>query len=83
LGLFEYLGAMASPYVAQGDQVLLFPRHGGVREWAAFVARLRALRLDATVDPQGNWKSGVVGLLSGAPGAGRRRFLLTRPPGAG
>jgi len=49
------------------DDVLIFPRRARVPAWAAFLARLWALRLDATVDPQGNWKSGVVGLLSGAP----------------
>jgi len=48
------------------DDVLLFPRRAGVRGWGTFVRELRARRLDATVDPQGNWKSGFVGLLSGA-----------------
>jgi heptosyltransferase I len=49
------------------DGVLLFPRREGVRGRVRFLRELRALRLDATVDPQGNWKSGLVGLLSGAP----------------
>ncbi len=49
------------------DAVLLFPRREGARGIARFLGELRALRLDATVDPQGNWKSGLVGLLSGAP----------------
>jgi heptosyltransferase-1 len=48
------------------DEVLIFPRRGGLREWAHFVSSLRARRFDATVDPQGNLKSGVVGVLSGA-----------------
>ncbi len=48
------------------DGVLLFPRREGVRGWVRFVRGLRGRRLDATVDPQGNWKSGLVGLLSGA-----------------
>ncbi|HEX5136165.1 MAG TPA: glycosyltransferase family 9 protein [Planctomycetota bacterium] len=48
------------------DDVLLFPRREGGRGWGRFLKYLRALRLDATVDPQGNWKSGLVGLLSGA-----------------
>jgi hypothetical protein len=48
------------------DDVLVYPRRGGPRTWAAFLRALRARRFDATVDPQGNWKSGVVGLLSGA-----------------
>jgi ADP-heptose:LPS heptosyltransferase len=49
------------------DGVLIFPRREGVRGWVRFLGELRRLRLDATVDPQGNWKSGLVGLLSGAP----------------
>lgn len=49
------------------DDVLLFPRGAGARGWGTFLRELRARRLDATVDPQGNWKSGLVGLLSGAP----------------
>lgn len=48
------------------DDVLLFPRREGLAGWASFVRGLRGRRLDATVDPQGNWKSGLVGLLSGA-----------------
>ncbi len=48
------------------DDVLLFPRGAGARGWGTFLRELRARRLEATVDPQGNWKSGVVGLLSGA-----------------
>jgi len=49
------------------DDVLLFPRRGGAGAWLDFARELRARRFDATVDPQGNWKSGLVGLLSGAP----------------
>jgi len=49
------------------DEVLLFPRRGGVRGLFRFVRALRRRRFDATVDPQGNWKSGIVGRLSGAP----------------
>ncbi|MHC4549618.1 MAG: glycosyltransferase family 9 protein [Planctomycetota bacterium] len=49
------------------DAVLIFPRRGGPRVWWDFLKRLRGCRLDATVDPQGNLKSGLVGLLSGAP----------------
>lgn len=49
------------------DDVLHFPRRAGVRGWVRFVRDLRRRRLEATVDPQGNWKSGLVGLLSGAP----------------
>jgi ADP-heptose:LPS heptosyltransferase len=49
------------------DDVLVYPRRGGPRLWLAFLRRLRACRFDATVDPQGNLKSGMVGLLSGAP----------------
>ena len=48
------------------DEVLVYPRRGGPRVWLDFLRRLRACRFDATVDPQGNLKSGVVGLLSGA-----------------
>jgi len=48
------------------DDVLLYPRRGGLRVWLRFRRALRALRLDATVDPQGNLKSGIVGFLSGA-----------------
>ena len=48
------------------DDVLIFPRREGARGIARFWRELRARRLDATVDPQGNWKSGFVGLLSGA-----------------
>lgn len=48
------------------DDVLVFPRRGGLRAWRRFVRALRARRLQATVDPQGNFKSGLVGLLSGA-----------------
>lgn len=49
------------------DEVLLFPRGAPLRRLWEFVRRLRALRLDATVDPQGNAKSGLLALLSGAP----------------
>ncbi|MGQ0613085.1 MAG: glycosyltransferase family 9 protein [Planctomycetaceae bacterium] len=49
------------------DEVLVFPRHGGPRAWWRFAKELRARRFDAVVDPQGNAKSGVIGLLSGAP----------------
>jgi ADP-heptose:LPS heptosyltransferase len=49
------------------DEVLLFPRGEGVRGWGTFLRELRVRRFEATVDPQGNWKSGVVGFLSGAP----------------
>ncbi|MGH7162931.1 MAG: glycosyltransferase family 9 protein, partial [Planctomycetota bacterium] len=49
------------------DDVLVFPRRGGPRAWLDFVRRLRARRFDATVDPQGNAKSGALALLSGAP----------------
>jgi ADP-heptose:LPS heptosyltransferase len=49
------------------DGILLFPRRAAFAHWWEFVRRLRDLRLEATVDPQGNLKSGVVGLLSGAP----------------
>lgn len=48
------------------DEAVIFPRRGGLRGWWRFVSGLRARRLDATVDPQGNLKSGLVGLLSGA-----------------
>lgn len=48
------------------DDVLVYPRRGGPGVWLDFWKRLRACRFDATVDPQGNLKSGVVGLLSGA-----------------
>lgn len=48
------------------DDVLVFPRRGGPGVWALFLSDLRARRFDATVDPQGNVKSGFVGLLSGA-----------------
>ncbi len=48
------------------DDLLLFPRHGGLRVWWGFVSALRERRLQATVDPQGNLKSGLVSLLSGA-----------------
>jgi ADP-heptose:LPS heptosyltransferase len=62
--------AKAAPLLeghAAVDDVLLFPRGAGVRGWGRFLRELRARRFDATVDPQGNWKSGLVGLLSGAP----------------
>ncbi len=62
--------AKAAPLLqghAAVDDVLLFPRGAGARGWGTFLLELRARRLDATVDPQGNWKSGLVGLLSGAP----------------
>jgi ADP-heptose:LPS heptosyltransferase len=49
------------------DEVLVFPRRGSVGEWASFLLRLHDCRFDATVDPQGNVKSGMVGLLSLAP----------------
>ncbi len=49
------------------DDVLLFPRRAGASGFATFLRELRARRLDVTVDPQGNWKSGLVGVLSGAP----------------
>ena len=49
------------------DDVLLFPRGEGARGWGTFLRELRARHLEATVDPQGNWKSGIVGFLSGAP----------------
>jgi len=49
------------------DEVLVFPRRGGPRAWWRFLKELRARRLDAVVDPQGNAKSGAIGLLSGAP----------------
>ena len=48
------------------DDVLLFPRKGGLAGWWRFLGELRKRRLDATVDPQGNMKSALVGLLSGA-----------------
>jgi ADP-heptose:LPS heptosyltransferase len=48
------------------DDVLLFPRRGGAWAWARFLGRLWDRRFDLTVDPQGNWKSGLVGILSGA-----------------
>jgi len=49
------------------DEVLVFPRRGGLRAWWRFLRELRARRFDAVVDPQGNAKSGAVALLSGAP----------------
>ena len=49
------------------DRVLIYPRRGGARVWTGFLRELRAARFDATVDPQGNLKSGAVGLASGAP----------------
>jgi ADP-heptose:LPS heptosyltransferase len=48
------------------DDVLLFPRRAGLADWWSFLRRLRDRRLEATVDPQGNLKSGLVGVLSGA-----------------
>jgi ADP-heptose:LPS heptosyltransferase len=48
------------------DDILVYPRRGGPGVWARFLADLRGRRFDATVDPQGNVKSGVIGLLSGA-----------------
>jgi heptosyltransferase-1 len=49
------------------DDVLVFPRRGGARTWWRFLRELFARRFDVVVDPQGNAKSGLVGLLSGAP----------------
>jgi ADP-heptose:LPS heptosyltransferase len=49
------------------DDVLLFPRGGTLAELRRFASDLRARRLDVTVDPQGNAKSGFIALLSGAP----------------
>jgi lipopolysaccharide heptosyltransferase I len=62
------------------DRVLVFPRRrwraalarpwrwpGLLADVVAFVARLLARRYDAALDLQGNLKSGVVALLSGAP----------------
>ena len=48
------------------DDVLVFPRRGGPGAWARFLRALWDRRLDATVDPQGILKSGIVVLLSGA-----------------
>jgi len=49
------------------DDVLLFPRHATREEKREFKERIRACRFDATVDPQGNIKSGHVTRLAGAP----------------
>ena len=49
------------------DGVLVHPRRGGPSVWRRFHRDLRALRLDATVDPQGNSKSGFISWWSGAP----------------
>ncbi|MHC4952738.1 MAG: glycosyltransferase family 9 protein [Planctomycetota bacterium] len=48
------------------DDVLLFPRHADWAARRAFKEPLRAFRFDATVDPQGNIKSGIVARLAGA-----------------
>jgi ADP-heptose:LPS heptosyltransferase len=49
------------------DETLVYPRRGEIGEILRFVKRLWECRFDATVDPQGNSKSGVIGLVSGAP----------------
>ena len=48
------------------DETLVYPRRGGPGELWRFLRRLWGCRFDATVDPQGNVKSGAMGLLSGA-----------------
>lgn len=65
------------PLLAQqpGDwSIVGHDRRGGLRALLATRRRLRALRCDAAVDLQGNWKSVVVARSAGAPvlGAARR-----------
>jgi len=48
------------------DEVLLFPRHADAAGKHAFKERIRACRFDATVDPQGNIKSGYVTRMAAA-----------------
>ena len=48
------------------DDLLIFPRRADWAGWREFRDRIRALRFDATIDPQGNIKSGIVSILSGA-----------------
>jgi len=42
------------------DNILPYPRKGGIKEWRAFVKELRSTRYDLAVDLQGLTKSGVV-----------------------
>jgi ADP-heptose:LPS heptosyltransferase len=68
--------------------VVAFDRPGSLRAFRAIGSELRALRADAALDLQGNWKSALLCRLSRAPvriGAGGRwrqepwsRWLLTR-----
>lgn len=48
------------------DRVVAFDRRGGLRALLAVRAELRAERCDVALDLQGNWKSALVALLSGA-----------------
>jgi len=48
------------------DELLIFPRRADWAGWKEFRRRILACRFDATVDPQGNIKSGIVARLSGA-----------------
>ena len=47
--------------------VVLFDRKGGVGAWLRVRKSLRKTKFDLTVDAQGNWKSGMLSRLSGAP----------------
>lgn len=48
------------------DRVVAFDRRGGLRALLAVRAELRAERCDVALDLQGNWKSALVAVLSGA-----------------
>jgi len=49
------------------DQRIPFERKGGAAAWLELRTRLSAFGADLTVDAQGNWKSAMVTLTSGAP----------------
>lgn len=56
------------------DGTLAFDRTGGWRAWVDLRRRCRAERIDLALDLQGNWKSAIAALCSGA----RERWGLAR-----